>query len=210
MSDCNKVYLVTTGDYSDYHIEAAFSDRGLAMMFCRHRNGAFAHDGTNGLGEYTIKEMDLDVEQPTLPAGYDTYAVAITMDGNASDVKLGAFPYDQYTVTDENSGGGDFKRRLEFVRGSDRSNYGRWPTQSSVTMKNYMITYCIARDKKHAVKIANERRAMVVANNLFDSTMQQEFEHLSSLMGARYRVKEDVDDSALFDVDWPASKHEEA
>ena len=198
MSDNAKVYLVTTGDYSD---------RDLAMMFCRHRNGAFAHDGTNGLGEHRITEMALDIEKPAIPAGYDTYEVAITMDGNASDAKVGAFPYDQYTAENATTGSGDYKRQLKFVHGTNKRGYRNWPRQN-IAMKDHIIVWCIARDEKHAVKIASERRAVVVANNWFDIAMTPEFDKSYNRDSGRYKTKNDVDSAYMVDIEWPASKNE--
>ena len=32
--ECMKVYVVTSGEYSDYHIDAIFLDRQKALQYC--------------------------------------------------------------------------------------------------------------------------------------------------------------------------------
>lgn len=53
----SKVYIVTEGEYSDYHIEAVFSTRENAEKFIAARDTAYY------LGDYEIEELDLDETQ---------------------------------------------------------------------------------------------------------------------------------------------------
>ena len=55
------VYIVTNGEYSDYHIEAVFSTRENAEKFiaCRMpENGYF--DGSYQINEFTLDETQVD------------------------------------------------------------------------------------------------------------------------------------------------------
>lgn len=47
-----KVYVVTTGEYSDYGIDKVFTNRKEAMLYCANRNRKDAYD------EYRIEEYD--------------------------------------------------------------------------------------------------------------------------------------------------------
>lgn len=51
-----KVYIVTSGSYSDYHIDEVFTDRKQAYLYCAARN-----TGING--EYEVEEYDTDTSK---------------------------------------------------------------------------------------------------------------------------------------------------
>jgi len=55
----NKVYLLTAGDYSDYHVEAVFSEKRGAELFAATKNDS------DDYCEYRIEEYELD------PAKFD-------------------------------------------------------------------------------------------------------------------------------------------
>ena len=71
----NKVYLVTAGDYSDYHVEAVFSEKRGAELFAATKNDS------DDYYEYRIEEYELD------PAKFDgsvktQYLYTIDVRGN--------------------------------------------------------------------------------------------------------------------------------
>lgn len=68
MGGLDKIYIVTAGDYSDYHIEAVFSTKEKAKEFVQH----------NGM-KYRIKEYALD-GKPDL--GVKIWYVSIDIDNN--------------------------------------------------------------------------------------------------------------------------------
>ena len=53
-----KVFIVTSGEYSDYHIDAVFSNRRDAEIFCANHDKGFY--GSPEIEEY---EIDIDVSQ---------------------------------------------------------------------------------------------------------------------------------------------------
>lgn len=50
-----KVYIVTSGTYSDYHIDGVFIDRKMAEVFC-----AVHHDADDMFDDIRIEEYDTD------------------------------------------------------------------------------------------------------------------------------------------------------
>lgn len=72
-----KVYLVSTGDYSDYHVVAAFSKREKAEKFLE-------------LGMYgKVEELVLDKLGDMMSRGYRWYDVDMKKDGTVEKVELG-------------------------------------------------------------------------------------------------------------------------
>lgn len=51
-----KVYIVTTGEYSDYHIDEVFTDLEQAQLYCAARNGVVC-------AEYYIEEWETDLHK---------------------------------------------------------------------------------------------------------------------------------------------------
>ena len=49
------IYLVTSGEYSDYHIDAVFADKEKAERFCALKNNEY-----NDYNEYEIEEWEED------------------------------------------------------------------------------------------------------------------------------------------------------
>jgi len=70
-----KVYIVTSGSYSDYHINAVFSTEELAQGYIDRW----------GTSDYDIEEWDLDNPNPFERVGKDYYYVAIRKDGDILD-----------------------------------------------------------------------------------------------------------------------------
>jgi hypothetical protein len=90
-----------------------------------------------------IEEITLD-EYPDYPAGMLRYRVYFDIDGNS------------------------WATHCEPDIGDD-SNSKCYPGASGKTM----ATYCWARDEDHAVKIANERRAQVIASGRWATTWDE-------------------------------------
>ncbi len=67
-----KVYLVTEGSYSDYHVVAAFSTYELAAAFNAWRDG-----------DAEIEEYELDVDRPLMREGHHAYRVWMWRDGGS-------------------------------------------------------------------------------------------------------------------------------
>lgn len=79
----DKVYLVTSGDYSDYGINAAFSTAELAQAYCDEMN---TKDGTytHTYKEYGVEIYDLDAPREQLSGCYEC---KVAMDGTVHSAK---------------------------------------------------------------------------------------------------------------------------
>lgn len=100
-----------------------------------------------------IREWELDV-LPDIPEGMKSWIVWMHMDGDAEEA---------YTV--------------QYHDGLDHEDVRlsaiRWPGEKGgVRLRACMF----ARDKEHAIKIANERRIAVIASGQYDAWMRKEEE----------------------------------
>jgi hypothetical protein len=127
----NKVYLVTDGEYSDYHIVAAFSTRKGAAAF-RKKTGGQVEEYTLD-APYTAKELQA--------RGYKTYCFEMKEDGS-----LRYEPREEHGTAPAST----FQMRRAFDHDAE-----------------VHVLYCLvlAKSVKAAVKIANEKRAQIVALN---------------------------------------------
>lgn len=121
------IYLVTSGEYSDYGIQAVFSKKVLAENFI----ASFSKNG----GSYipTIEEWEMDPKDFIVPKGYHAYKVSMDKEGNSRSVDTDTSHY--------------FWKNVRF--------FG----------KKEIVVECFARDEKHAIKIANEKRLFHIASN---------------------------------------------
>ena len=124
-----KVYLVTEGDHSDYHVCCVCSTLDKA----RRAKAIYAADD--------IEELELD-KWPEVPKGKLRYSVVMDKEGNTAGA-------------------------------SHISAEGAWNMEEILPVpcfrkSSYRFTM-FARDEKHAVKIANDRRAQMIANNQWES-----------------------------------------
>ena len=117
-----KIYLMTTGEYSEYSVEGAFSSEEKLKQFAEMNNNSY----------YNIEELEID-------------------------------PYERYY--------GD--RKLYFVRmRKDGSIYEVRKTSVGIDVgegrfdaDGRLVIDCYAKDEHHAAKIANEKRAMLIATD---------------------------------------------
>lgn len=100
-----------------------------------------------------IEEYDIDPELPQTPPGRLPWYVAMNRDGSA-----------EYTRRAEVDG---FTPEVGFSSGTHRDPPGTWR----------MHIECWARDEAHAVKIANEHRAALVAADLWPSVVVDKWTH---------------------------------
>lgn len=126
-----KLYLVTDGDYSDYHLCCVCSSKQKAD----HAKKFYA-------AQNDIEEYELDA-LPDHPDGMFWYSVRMDRDGDTRSVKIEA---------------GNHAHEDEW------SPYGDNET---------VCFYMWATDEKHAVKVANERRAMLVASGQWTTDWHQ-------------------------------------
>jgi hypothetical protein len=141
-----KVYVVTSGCYSDYGIEAVFSDREAASRYCKLRNADMS-DGGSDSHDYRIEEWPVD-EEPVedLPNGLRGFRVRISKDGEVSKVH-------SYSVADV---------RIGYIRFYEADSRG-WGYSQEFTGIESVSFPILARGEEQAIKIANEKRAQLVA-----------------------------------------------
>ena len=120
------VYVVSDGDYSDYHICCICSTMKKAEI-AKDLYAAY-----NDIAEVVLDEM------PEHPDGMFLFSVDIERNGDVHSVRLRDASFRKYKYTWQKS------------NHSDR-----------------VFMYVWARDEKHAIKIAGERRAQLIASNLW-------------------------------------------
>lgn len=144
------IYLVTSGCYSDYSIEAAFSSRELAEQF-------IGKLGSRALSDASITERIIDPEVPEPPTDRKPFYVWMFADGTVHEVREQA----SHDVSDDGHVALiDFKPIGECVFGGFTIGYRN-------RQEVCIAVQCFARDEKHAVKIVNELRLQIIAANLW-------------------------------------------
>ena len=125
-----KVFVVTDGWYSDYHI----------MCVCSTREKALEAIAVHSLVEANIDEYELDAFNVP-PAGMSRWIVQMEVNGDTRDAFTTPFP-----ITGQIA-----------------------PTKTDIARRNTHIyppfsCQCWARDREHAIKIANEHRVQAIAS----------------------------------------------
>ena len=132
----DKIYLVTSGCYSDYSVSAAFTDRAQAeAAVARHRGG-------DRYGSYDIEEFLLNPD--VLSTGMLAWRVEMEY-GSGDRAKAGQM---------------DFDGALEVI---GKVATGEVFDRYEKPVRRIFWCECEANDETHAIKIANERRAMYKA-----------------------------------------------
>jgi len=143
-----EIYVVTEGEYSDYHIVGVYDDKALAEQ---------AAD----IDEGDVKTYTVNEHADLISQGLKPYKVYMDRDGNVD--------------RDGNTGGQP--RRVDVSGGTtvfhvwmarDLIGYSRargGPIYRDVGLRLRATVW--ARDEQHAVKIVNEKRAQLIAAGLF-------------------------------------------
>jgi hypothetical protein len=133
------VFIVTSGEYSDYGINAVFSTRELAQAYV-------------DLFPKQRKWKTMDIEEWTL-------------DPNARNLKQGRKPF----LVHMKKNGDTLKvEQIEehyYVPDSGIKVIFAAPQYEHSEAWGYMTVQCFADNKTHAVKIANEKRLQLLASN---------------------------------------------
>ena len=133
-----RVYVVTSGEYSDFRIEGIFTTRKKAILA-----KALIIDSND------VEERVLDEATPPIGRGLDLFTVRIKKDGIHKVFKEGYITGDYISKANN-------KKCIPF----------NWD-------KSMMECYIWARDEQHARKIANERRAMILASGLWGKSNKE-------------------------------------
>lgn len=139
----SKVYVVTEGEYSAYHIVGVFDSLEKAQAF---RELFWDEEQNFYRINELIEEYDLNPYQKEVDARLKRYIVLMSNSGDVKQTSLGTDHYDELT------------QAVEYVirRANRRSAE--------------LLVFCWAQDQDHAIKIANEKRAWILANNLWSDT----------------------------------------
>lgn len=130
------VYVVTSGCYSDYSVDAIFSTRAKAQAFVKR----FPDSDCNGISEWRL-DMDIKV-------GLHMHYVLMLFDGTVESVRRDDSP-GRYTIKE--SGTPTIWKR------STAPAYKGKGIQDALNMAVF------ATDEKHAIKIVNEHRTTMIA-----------------------------------------------
>lgn len=132
----SKIYIVTAGCYSDYRIIAAFSDKEKAIRFCRYHNDNQEDGCEDDSGDYNARRIE----------EYD-------LDTDTPDIPVDLVPF-------------KVRMDLEGRVNCERVSFSCLSKQPEISFySDIMHTNILARDKIHAIKIANERRAALIASD---------------------------------------------
>jgi hypothetical protein len=127
------IYVVTTGEYSDYGIVAMFTTKEDAQRFidvCGERPYSSFND---------IEEYELDASVPQIRKGFSPWWVQMDEHGNTFNAEVNTF------------GKGIVRKPDDEFRGATRLRE-RW-----------FNWYGWSKDREHALKIANEHRIGLLA-----------------------------------------------
>ena len=119
----NTVYVITDGEYSDYHIVAIFSNKDAAEALIAK------------IGEGGIEEWDLDEFTPDFLKNHDRWFIRMKKDGTAIEAK------------------------------KENNSYGITTREIGFDVNNDIYCSIWAKSKEHAIKIAGEKRAQIIAEN---------------------------------------------
>ena len=130
-----KIFIVTSGAYSDYHIDAVFSTKENAERYNKiHASGDFED----------IEEFEVDEDMALINRIRDEkitiYLVCMDRDGNVKEIRKES-------------------PRISLVEELLAGKHRR------VLYADCMDLCVIAKDEKHAIKIVNEKRTQMIANN---------------------------------------------
>jgi hypothetical protein len=134
------VYMVTSGSYSDCGVNAIFSTREKAQEFVE----LFPDSDCNGISEVKLDPECLEWKK----SGRIRYRVLMLRDGTVEEAKQSeAFA------------------RYDFEGGGTIWNRSTAPAYIGRGIPDCLTATVWATDEKHAVKIANEIRTRMIANN---------------------------------------------
>jgi len=128
-----KIWIVTTGEYSDYCVVAICSTKEIA-----ERTKQLTGSNNDVFG------MEVDEAINVVPDGFFGWSVDMDRNGNAVNVE-------NYVVTERSQ-----LRALP---------YGINPRHHHLNVHNCYNFIVVAKDVQSAVKIANEKRVQIIADN---------------------------------------------
>jgi hypothetical protein len=140
----NEIYLVTQGNYSDYGVRGVFADKNLATEYAAQISSTY---------DVALVETRPIMTELIAPIGYRGYEVKMDVEGNTDEVENNPVGRD----TDESS-----YADCDFVLDSPDiwTGNGKY-----ITTGHYNFFICTDKGAEGAIKIANERRIRMIAEN---------------------------------------------
>jgi hypothetical protein len=143
-----KVYIVMHGSYDDTYVGAVFTDRTKAGEYMTHYQGS-------------LEEWETDVPYRTLPPGMGIFYIHMKRNGDIAICRH-IFPRDPSDLSKL-----DMLARVA-VLSSVTSWHGPNVRVSSSVSNPLLIGYFLARDEKHAIEVANEKRVQLIAGGAWN------------------------------------------
>lgn len=137
-----KVFLVSTGRYSEYAVRGIFSTEEKALYAKKYWNS-----------ENDIEPFELDA-LPEHPK--DCFFFQVAMDRNGNFDRAKSSPLRQYCGFSESG-----------VSPCEPDAFAR--DYRLIGLTNHWMFYVWAHDETHAIKIANERRTALIATGKWDA-----------------------------------------
>ena len=158
-----EIYLVTQGSYSDYGVRGVFTDKDLATEYA-------AQIST----KYDTARVDTRPIMTELiaPIGYRGYSIKMDVDGNTDEVENDEVG----RATDENS-----YADCDFVLDCPDKWAGEIGDGKYITTGHYNFFICTDKGAEGAIKIANERRIRMIAENKWPKKGLTDKEYESTL-----------------------------
>lgn len=142
-----KIYLASSGEYSDYRVHAAFSIRPLADAY-------IAANLFHGV-QMEIEERELDPVTPAHETADKYWCLWMYKDGDVHEVREVA----KYDIDDQ--GVPSTIPMARHSRVGFTTGYRQGDSEGVLWME------VIAPTKEHAIKIANDKRVRLIAANLW-------------------------------------------
>lgn len=150
-----KIFIVTEGEYSDYHIEAIFSTKEAAEEYRQTYCSEYGEPGGGSVEEW---EVDDPLIYNGFPAGLAAWSVNMKENGDVDYAHLDGKP----DADERPAYGTPYFFRDTFPSPAGLKCYiyhgptfGAW----------YLSMSVLARNKEHAIKIVNEKRTQLIAMN---------------------------------------------
>jgi len=149
------IYVVTDGNYSGYHIEAIFSTKAAADEYCQ----TYCSEDDGCVQDWAVDDPSL---YGAFPPGLAAWTVEMKEDGTVTYTDKDGKPGDEDLDYQRDDYGKIEWHRRRAVQPSGPCCYkGRVPMPGPWTL----FMKVLAKDKEHAIKIVNEKRAQLVAAN---------------------------------------------
>jgi hypothetical protein len=142
-----RVYTIEVGSYSDYHVIGVYSTKQRAQI---------VYDALKEAGEYELNdivERELDPAVDAIRKGLFIFHVLMLRDGTVEGCTKG------------NISGYNIERSIKPPRIWRRTQA---PAYKGRDVPDVLECSVFARDTTHAIKIANEKRTMMIANGEWD------------------------------------------